>query len=338
MILSPYDNNGVRGAVAADTEWDGSAGDGSWDTAANWTSGAVPSNSVNVRLSTTDDDITTGLGQSLITVDSLNIGEGHTGNLASDASPLQINADTVRIRKRLGTVNMTGKYRLVVIYSTTPGSLSVTLGGTIDTLVVHAGIGEVKVEASSVLNTLVAGIGGETTRAAEITLGANITNNDPTASSTYIRRIVARGPVSIVSESGCEDLDVSNGAYAEFTGDAAHLNVQARREGVVTHLASGKIDGRLTVTSQGVFRMWGNENVGVQIDDATIVGGVMDLRTGGDPVTITNDIDVEGAGIVRYSPESLLTPSPAYGSGFSSGFGPGPSGSGFDSGFGSGHE
>lgn len=306
-LFIPNGSYSGKSAVAADMRWLETA-DGDWDTGANWSSAAKPSNSVTARFSEGSVDVDSGLSQSSVTVGELLFGEGYTGSVASSGSPLQINAATVRIRKRLGSVNLSGTFPNVFVYRTDAGDDAVTVGGTIGRLVVTGGPGKVTVSASSVLNSVYA-INRDPKSSVRIVLGASITNNDPLATTNNrILRIIAVGSVEIVSETGGEDVQVYDGARVKFTGAAAHVNVDVRRRGVVHHTSSGKIDGRLSVYPDGAFQAWGNENNGVTIDDATIAGGVCDLRTGGDPVVVTNDVDIEGRGRLLVPSGQTMTP------------------------------
>jgi len=58
-----------------------SAGPNHWDTAANWSTGAVPANGDDVYIEDSDVSILYGLDQSSVTLDSLHVAAGYTGQI-----------------------------------------------------------------------------------------------------------------------------------------------------------------------------------------------------------------------------------------------------------------
>ena len=99
--------------------WNGSAGDGDFTNASNWTGGA-PGASDDVWFNTGNVSVTTGLTPSLVTYASFNVTDDYTGTIGTESSFLTINSTLVnigggngagsqRINLNLGTVTSTVK-------------------------------------------------------------------------------------------------------------------------------------------------------------------------------------------------------------------------------------
>jgi hypothetical protein len=70
--------------------WTGGASDGNYSTAANWSTGAVPTTSDNVYFTADyNADVTAGLNQSGVTIGTFTV-DGYTGKLGSKSGYLQI--------------------------------------------------------------------------------------------------------------------------------------------------------------------------------------------------------------------------------------------------------
>ena len=82
-----------------DIVWVGtdSGNEGDWATNANWSSGAVPIGSDDVYFEDSSQSVPSGLDQSGVELDSLNIGQSYTGSIGTDSTALQIESPIVEI-------------------------------------------------------------------------------------------------------------------------------------------------------------------------------------------------------------------------------------------------
>ena len=74
-----------------------SGNEGDWGTAANWSPVNVPIANDDVFLEKSSQSVLSGLDQSLVELDSLNIAQSFTGSLGLAATPLQIDSPIVNI-------------------------------------------------------------------------------------------------------------------------------------------------------------------------------------------------------------------------------------------------
>lgn len=115
--------------------WTGAANDNSWNTPTNWSGGAVPVDNDDVIISG-GPDITTGLAQSAVELNSLTITEQFRGNIGTPGTALEI--DVAGASPTAFRVTMGGGYIYwngisnvpLEIYSTGGGVFYVT-GGTL---------------------------------------------------------------------------------------------------------------------------------------------------------------------------------------------------------------
>ena len=77
--------------------WVGTSTAGDWSVAANWSPSGVPVNGDDVFLRDSAQDVTAGLAQSAVTLDSLNIEQSYTGAIATESTFLEIGATVCEI-------------------------------------------------------------------------------------------------------------------------------------------------------------------------------------------------------------------------------------------------
>lgn len=70
-----------------------SAGPSDWNTAANWSGGAVPTTGKEVKFSTGSVDVLYGLDQSSVALDSMEVGPGYTGSIGQPSSSYYLQID-----------------------------------------------------------------------------------------------------------------------------------------------------------------------------------------------------------------------------------------------------
>lgn len=85
---------------------------GDFSVAGNWSGAAVPVAADDVYLTNNAVDITLGLNQSAITLNSLNVDQSYTGKIAAAGTYLQINATTLNIGKASGDQSASGSQRI----------------------------------------------------------------------------------------------------------------------------------------------------------------------------------------------------------------------------------
>lgn len=82
--------------------WVGTATAGDWSVAGNWSPSGVPQSNDDVYLENSAQDVSAGLNQSAIILNSLNIDKSFTGAVGTAAAYLQISADIVNIGYNYG--------------------------------------------------------------------------------------------------------------------------------------------------------------------------------------------------------------------------------------------
>ncbi len=88
----------------ADKHWHGAAQDGAYGNTQNWLEGIIPAANDDVFVDG-DEDITGGLDQSAVTIDSFNVQPSYTGKIASAAEELKLTfATTSTLAWRSGAI------------------------------------------------------------------------------------------------------------------------------------------------------------------------------------------------------------------------------------------
>lgn len=89
-----------------------SGNEGDWSVAANFSPSGVPANSDDVYLENSSQDVSAGLDQSAVALDSLHIAQSYTGNIGDDDAYLQIGAGVVNIGRHYGPGSPAGSGRI----------------------------------------------------------------------------------------------------------------------------------------------------------------------------------------------------------------------------------
>lgn len=260
---------------AAVNIWDGST-DGDWSDATNWSEGAVPQNQSKVVFNATSVDVNDGLNQSAITIRNLLITEQYTGDIGSSATPLQLNGNVLSINKSTGSVNLSGNWAAVYVYTIPAGGISLT--GDFTLIHVRNGLGTLTIGDSSGISSLE--IQPSRGGSALITIGDSVTN---TGGSGRIGSIRAHDSVGITAQSGTDELDLIGPGELTLTGDGSNNNARVAQGATYNHQSSGKpADGILKVFAPNstLFTLKDNSNTTITIDELDLLGGVADLANG----------------------------------------------------------
>ena len=133
--------------------WDGSTGDGEWDTILNWTPPVVPTDGRIARFISGDKDLTVGPATTT-KLWQIQIAPGYTGDIVGAAANIQVDAEIIRINKRQGDVKLMTTAHDVYIESTAPGNAATVVlkqkigaNDVITNLVVTGTQGAVGIEA-----------------------------------------------------------------------------------------------------------------------------------------------------------------------------------------------
>jgi hypothetical protein len=107
--------------------WLGNAsGDtGDWGNAANWSPSGVPANGDDVYLQDTNQSVITGLNQSSVVLNSLNISQSFTGQVGTASAYLQISASIVNIGYNYRAGTPQGSNMLKIDLGTTAATIVV---------------------------------------------------------------------------------------------------------------------------------------------------------------------------------------------------------------------
>lgn len=259
-----------------------------WNDAANWDQNSVPVNGSDVRIENTDSSILYGLGQSAVTLDSLDVRASFTGSIGlSDVNAagfyeyldthLEIGATAVRIGEGEGTGSSlirldTGSAQTdVTVWAT--GSASSASGYAVEWIGTHA---------SNALTVYKGSVGvaigaGET--AVLSTLDVSFTNSRESDALVYLGDDVTVGTI----EKNGGDLIISGRSETDITLIHATAGVTTLRG----------VDGVDQLTLEGgSFYYWSTGTLGGN----TIVSGDASLIFDGDqrPKTVTNIITIHG--------------------------------------------
>ncbi len=282
-----------------------SAGPNHWDTAANWDGAAVPVNGDAVYIEDSDVDILYGLDQIAVTLGSLTIDSGYTGEIGSAYYNTDDDGDTgtqyTEYRQRLlkiGTASITvGKGR-----GTGSGRLQIDLNAVNTAITIHNTGASSESELAALTLT---GAGASSTldmfggavdfaiRATETATLATIRQNAGTircGTGTTLAAIT-KGAGGLDIRSNVTTLTQSSGATA--IRDTATVGTLALQDGSVNYLSNGTIT-TLTMGStnkanpQPVLNFGGDARA-VTVTNATVIHGR--IADPAERVTWTNKIE-----------------------------------------------
>lgn len=187
--------------------WNGSANDGNWSNASNWT-GGVPITGGDVFIEEGSQNITSGLSNAGVNLNSLRI--SFNGTIGTSSTPLTIGCNS-------GTVVITGGGSFYKIFAGTGGISKIQFapknngilylaGGTTTTLETGTN-GLVEVDAAAVVTNLYAN--GAGVNMGYNATGVTLANNTKSAFSTY-------RPITTLN-TGPSAITITNGASATIT-------------------------------------------------------------------------------------------------------------------------
>ncbi len=271
---------GGTGTIAAASTTQASAGPNHWDTPGNWSTGAVPVSTDNVRIEDNVIDILWGLDQSSVTLASLRISQANIGKLGLPwdsfaiststsvstvieyrPSYLKISATVLDLGYYYGAGSPGGSPRIKIdtganattatVYNSSSQPVernlkTVRLLGTHASNVLHVVGGLVAVAADAPYETAQYDTITIAAGSANVQVGAGVTLGD----------VAKQGGTLTI---GCSCTSLVNGAGDTLTFGAAAYALIECRAGNVTHNASGGVTslqalgGTVTYNSQGVI-------------------------------------------------------------------------------------
>lgn len=292
----------------------GSEGPKHWDTAANWSTGAVPDGAHDVFVEDFSGDILFGLDQSGITpLTTLNIGKSFTGKIGSNGSAgisadyLEILSAIVNIGQHFGPGNPTGSGRIKLDLGATATTVTVDgtatpsdtnkpavrlkMASTSSNLYVNKGNVGLAFESGETATVGVVAVGyiSNLSGDSDMFLGDGVTFGGSNSLTITGGDTVLRTAVTTVTVNG-GTLTKSN------SGAITTLNASG---GTVTTWGSGTIG---TVNASGATI---NSNATGTIAALTITGGSADFTKSPAPRTVTT-LKLDAGGRLKYDP-SVIT-------------------------------
>jgi len=294
--------------------WVGNAvahqGDWSWDDSgasfatSNWIDEtgakvAKPADGDDVYFENASRSVTSGYGQSAITLGSLNIAQSYTGEIGSTSAYMQVSADVVNIGLQGQGANGTGSRRIKLDLGSDQATVNVlaTSASSLDT-----GLPVVRLlgtHASNVLNVVSGSVGvaatssGEVSTMAAVNVGAGIVTLGAGCSLTAID-IGKGGRVTNLGAAATTVNVCGTAAIYTAYGSGAHttINVDA---GSVVYNSSGTIT---TAAVLGTLDL-SSDPAGKTITNCKVYKGATLLLSNGTPLahTFTNGIDLVRCGM-----------------------------------------
>lgn len=289
------DQTFVRAASTAN------AGPNDWNTATNWSGGAVPVNSDDVYFTNNTVDVLYGLDQSAVTLDSLNVAQSYTGAIGTEDAYLQIGVTDVSIGEHYGSGSPAGSGRIKLDLQAACTSFEVYNSATTATdtylapIQVISGANAITTayvkkgrvgfcvgspSETAVITTLVMGYDTSITNDAIVELGPGVTVTTISKTGGTLSSLVA--PTNLFHDGGEAELNA--------TGNMTGINVKG---GTVTVSNVGTVT--LYTISSGTCYL---DRHGV-IATATLSGGVSDWSRTRHARTVTTPTMYAGA-TVRY--------------------------------------
>jgi len=283
-----YFESAVTGGAGTTTDATGtaSAGPNDWNTAANWSTGSVPTGTDSVVITDGSFDILYGLDQSSVSLETLSVNTGFTGTVGDPANeyPLQINGNSANIRA-VNQVWWEGDLPQWTILGTARGTDAVRLKDT-------TGLG-IRVLGPNVVGEvrIVDGTGTST-----ITI-ANCPRAEVAVEANSEINLLRMGSGTFTTESDVQDMEMWGG-IATFDGcgifdglDMYGGTINANGSPDATN-NGGKWFGEVGGVNLygGTVSFAGNTEPSVTIEQSIqIFGGTLDLRSGLQNITYDNN-------------------------------------------------
>lgn len=281
-----YFGSAVTGGTGTITDATGTANSGpnDWNTAGNWSGGSVPISADDVLANGSTYSILFGLNQSAVALSSLRIGPTMLGTVGDTANgyELTIDATSLLIEAGRSAVRVHGDTTDTIITQTAPGDDAVVLGGAHSTLVIAGPlvVGGVRLKASSSSSTLTF---NNTASSARLVAGASTT-------ATNLR--FGSGSAEW-SGGNITNLDLFAGTFIQ-KGTGAQTTVEVFG-GTYDCRSSGTIASLAIVG--GVVTFVNSEVASVTITNANLTLGTLDLRSGLNNVTLSNNVIVKAGDV-----------------------------------------
>lgn len=274
-----YAESSVTGGAGSITDATATANSGpnDWNVDGNWQGGSKPSANDDVLINGSTHPILYGLDQSSLSLDSLRIGptmRANVGDVQAGIS-LQVDATDLIIESTIARVWVTGTTTRTTVTGCPRGADAVVLGGTHTTLNVigRSVLGEVRTLGSTAHST---------TNVLDVKAGGRVTVGAGAGSGS----VLLDGGIVDWDGGGMSSLDVVRGTFRQ-TGDGAVTAARVYTDGVYDCRSSGTITALTTYGGRADFSR--SEVQSVTITNATLTAGMLDLRSGLDNVTLSNN-------------------------------------------------
>ena len=263
--------------------------EGDWATDENWldANGAVsvqPVTSDDVYFTSGSQDVTTGLGQSAVTLGSLNFGTKWTGSIET---ALEINSTTLDYASKVGVAFLEGTFTTVNVQATSSGNPALKFeGSTIATINLTGGTGTVLIDATGEVSTAINMIGAKGATL-QIDEGADVGGSDLTIDEG---RVISYEELNTaVQYGGVIDFEHSAGTTVSIT----------IYEGTCRYKPTADVTLTTLTMYGGFFDMRGCTATTHTITNSTLYSGsLVDERNGLRNAVYTNAISAKG-GIVK---------------------------------------
>lgn len=205
-----------------------------WATAGNWSPSGVPTSSDNVYLENSSQSITSGLGQSGVTLASLNIDQSFTGSLGNSAAgALLISATALNIGYHNGPGTPAGSPSIYMGLGSNISTITVSNTGTS----ADASRAPVRLYGSHTGNTM-------TVIKGKVEFGTDVTDTTSVLDKLtvlYDTKVNTDADVFIGSGVHLDEVDMHGGDVFIEMNDAQPLDLATVRAGVLTTSGRGDI-------------------------------------------------------------------------------------------------
>tara|TARA_R100000655_G_scaffold71369_2_gene109751 strand:+ start:7138 stop:7965 length:828 start_codon:yes stop_codon:yes gene_type:complete len=249
--------------------------DGNWNTAASWSTGALPTNGDDVYFVSGSNDVTTG-PTSAVNLNSINFGTKWSGS----AVKITTNATTIDYANKSGTVILEGTYTTINVQATSGDNPALTLDdSTITTMRITGGSGTVLIQSNTSVSGAIDMIGCKSARL-EIEAGSNVSAADITIDAG---RVVSYEELDSITQYG----GVVTMANAGGTTNTVNLY-----KGILKYQPTSTATLTTLTVYGGYFDLRGCNTPTHTITNTSIYsGGMIDERNGLSNTTWTNPIN-----------------------------------------------
>ena len=256
-----------------------SGNEGNWNTALNWSEGAVPIAGDDVYFVSGSQDVTTAPSSS-VNLGSINVGTKYTGSTTAN---IITDATTIDYANKQGAMVFEGTYPTVNVQATSIDSPAITLeNSSVTTLRVTGGQGTVLIKDDTTVTGAIDIIGATSIRI-EIEASATVSGADITMDDG---RVVTYEEVDTVTMFG---------GTCEFVNATGITNTVTMYEGTCRYKPTGSATLTTLTMYGGYFDLRGCNAPSHTITNATAYSGaIIDERNGLSNTVWTNAIDLSG--------------------------------------------